>query len=148
MNFVANRDKSPGRVECGAFANLALEAIERACKKCNDIPFADHYAPPPVSDEITGTPQYPNWIELSDLQKMSALESIIQSDIRPYIELDAGGIEISKVEGYKIVIVYQGACTSCYSATGATLSAIQKILRTKVHADIEVIPDSSVLTFS
>jgi len=59
------------------------------------------------------------------------------------VELDAGGVEVVKVEENRVTIVYSGNCTSCYSATGATLEAIGNILRRKVYPDLMVIPDLS-----
>lgn len=62
--------------------------------------------------------------------------------MRPYIALDAGGIEvINLIEDKQVIIAYQGSCTSCYSSIGTTLSYIQQTLRAKVHPDLVVIPD-------
>jgi NifU-like protein len=77
-------------------------------------------------------------------QQMTVLEQIIASDIRPYVELDAGGVQVLEVVAHReVIIAYQGSCTTCHSATGATLNAIQQILRTKVHPELVVIPDMS-----
>ena len=40
----------------------------------------------------------------------------------------------------ELIISYQGACTSCHASTGSTLSAIQKILRARVHPSLFVTP--------
>jgi NifU-like protein len=72
------------------------------------------------------------------------LEEIIARDIRPYIELDAGGIQvIDLTTENEVLIAYQGSCTSCFSATGTTLSYIQQVLRAKVHPSLVVVPDLS-----
>ena len=144
-NHVSHKGKS-FPIETFPHINLALFALQNALEKCTDIPFADSYAPPPVVG-IEGEPQYPNFPELNLEQKKEIINQIIQSDIQPYIELDAGGIEISKIEDLTITVKYSGTCTSCYSATGATLNAIQQILKTKVNKDIIVAADASVLTF-
>jgi NifU-like protein len=142
------KDKEAFPEETYAHLNLALQAIDEASDCCMDIPLADSYVPPPVAriDANGEHSAYPNWDSLSMKQQISVIEEIIASDIRPYIELDAGGIEIlSFLNGRELLIAYKGACTSCYSATGATLEAIQQILRSKVHPDIQVIPDLSFL---
>lgn len=135
--------------ETYAHINLVLAAIDEACDQCMDIPLPEEYVAPPLSDPSMSLGEarvYPGWDELSTSQQIYVIEEVIASDIRPYIELDAGGIEIvSLVEGRQLTIAYKGACTSCHSATGATLSAIQQILRIKVHPDIVVIPDMSFL---
>jgi NifU-like protein len=146
------RDKK----ECPAFPetaskalNLVISALEAVSEQCLDIPFIEHYVSPPLDMmEYTeeGQSYYPHWMELEISQKMAVLEEIIAEHVRPYIELDAGGIHLLNIVNEKEVIIgYEGSCTSCYSATGATLNAIQQILRTKVHPGIIVIPDLSFL---
>ena len=130
----------------GRYLNLVLEAIENGAEKCLDIPFADTYAAPPItsldSEEAT---VYPGWESLSEAQQMHVVEEVIASDIRPYVELDAGGVSVqSVVQSKEVIIVYQGACTTCYSSTGATLTAIQQILRRRVHPELVVVPNLSV----
>jgi NifU-like protein len=88
---------------------------------------------------------YPNWEELSNKQQITVIEEVIATDIRPYIELDAGGIEIVDLKGKDLFIAYKGNCTTCYSSIGSTLQAIQQILSAKIHPQIRVIPDSSFL---
>jgi NifU-like protein len=128
--------------------NLVLEAAEAAAILCMDIPLSDSYVPTPVqAAEWSGEARpYPGWESLSEKQQVAVIEEVIASDIRPYIELDAGGIEIvSWTDRRRLVIAYKGACTTCYSSIGSTLQAIQQILSAKVHPDIIVIPDSSFL---
>ena len=123
--------------------NLVLEAIDSAKEKCLDLPLPTNYSAPPISLGGTGEKsEVPNWKELTNEQKIAIIEKILDEDIRPYIALDAGGVKVVKVlEGGEIVIRYEGACTSCYSSIGTTLSFIQQTLRYKVHPNIELIPD-------
>lgn len=135
--------------EAFPYMNLVLTALDQALEKCRDIPLPENYVVSPVQKEGEEQTQYPGWKELSTIQKIAVLEEVIEKDIRPYIELDAGGIKILELkEDKELVIAYQGACTSCYSATGATLNAIQQILRSKVYPDLIVTPDLSFLTYS
>lgn len=127
--------------------NLVVDAIEDAHRACHGIPLADNYTAPPVTGHnieiVDGG--YPGFKELPIKQKLAVIEEVVAREVRPYIELDAGGIEvlncIQGVEGYEVIIVYQGACTSCHSSTGATLSYIQQILRAKIDPSITVTPD-------
>ncbi len=141
-----NRPAFPEDV--GSHINLALSALEEALGQCDDIPLPTSYTPPTPFQADGESTCIENWLDLSVEEKKQVIEGVIASDIRPYIELDAGGIEIAKLEGYKLTIAYQGACTTCYSAVGSTLSAIQGILRQKVHPQIEVEPDASALSLS
>lgn len=123
--------------------NLVVDAIEEACLVCQDIPLAESYVAPPImSREIEVVDGgYPGWRELTIAQKLAVLEQVIAEEVRPYIELDAGGVEvINFLNDKEVIIAYQGTCTSCHSSTGATLSFIQEILRAKVCPDLDVIP--------
>lgn len=125
--------------------NLIVDSIECAAKQCVDIILPEEYVPTPIQANLEGEP-YPGWDSLSLKQQLVILEDVIAIDVRPYIELDAGGIEIvSLTNGRELLIAYKGACTTCHSSTGSTLQAIQQILSLKIHPDIRVIPDSSFL---
>lgn len=128
--------------EVGKYLNHVIDAIEKACEQCRDIPLADTYAAPPMSLEEEAAVEYPGWPGLSTKQKITVIEEVIASDIRPYIQLDAGDVKVlNLLDEKEVVIAYSGACTSCYSSTGATLNAIQQILRMKVHPHLIVTPN-------
>lgn len=146
------RDKSHDSAfpaEASAYLNLVLFAIEEAAEQCLDIPLPEEYVVSPVSAEPSHAGdlrEYPGWKELSTKQKIAVIEEVIDKEVRPYIELDAGGVRVlNLLEDREVIIAYEGACTSCHSATGSTLTAIQQILRTRVHPSLTVTPDSSFL---
>lgn len=132
--------------ETSPHLNLVLEAMDHAAESCEDIRLASNYVAPPapmdIGEVLVGG--YPGWEKLSKEQKMALIEQIIARDVRPYIEMDAGGITVlDLVNGSEVLIAYQGSCTSCFSATGTTLSYIQQVLRGKVHPSLSVTPDLS-----
>lgn len=130
--------------ETAPHLNLALEAIDEAAEQCTDLPLPTSYVAPPVSGPITGVIEggYPGWEEMGLKKRLALIEQVIGQDVRPYIEMDAGGVEVlNLLNEREVIIAYQGACTSCFSATGATLSYIQQVLRAKVHPDLIVIPE-------
>lgn len=123
---------------------LIIEAIHDNADHCNDLPLAATYAAPPVSADqmaIEGN-GYPGWMELSYQQKLAVIEQVLDDDVRPYISLDAGGVNVLNLqENTRLIIGYSGTCTSCYASVGTTLSYIQQVLRAKVHPDLTVIPE-------
>ncbi len=141
------RDKADNAAfpeEAYSFLNFILEALDKTCEDCAGIPLSQTYVAPPITnreiDIVEGG--YPGWSELGLKQKLAVIEEVIAKEIRPYIELDAGGVEVINLLNEKeVIIAYQGSCTSCFSATGATLSFIQQVLRAKVHPDLDVIPN-------
>jgi NifU-like protein len=126
--------------------NLVLEAVEEAAQQCMDIPIDETELSSPLTPEMMSGGGIEGWEELTQKAKLSIIEQVIQTEIRPYIELDAGGIQIIDLsDKHELTIAYQGSCTSCHSATGSTLTAIQNILQAKVFHAIQVIPDLSYL---
>ena len=128
--------------------NLVLSAIEEATEKCMDIPLKDPSVTPPVPGDNTAEGGDPNWHLFSPDEKLDHIKEVIRDEIQPYIELDAGGIEVSAFKDEReVIIAYQGACTTCPSSTGATLDAIQQILRSRLSPSLEVKPDLSLLQY-
>ena len=127
--------------------NLVIEALDDALSACSDMSITNYADAPPVpfeSKEETG--ERLDWGILNKEEKIKAIKALIKEDIQPYIELDAGGLEVLDLKDEReVVIAYQGACVSCPSSTGATLDAIQHILQTKIHPTLVVKPDLSFL---
>jgi len=128
-----------------SYLNLILDLIEQAARRCFDIPFADSFTTSPIDVPSQQSSIYPGWELLSSEQKLALVEELLTREVRPYIELDAGGIEVRSFEGDELKIAYQGNCTSCYSAIGGTLTAIQQVLRSRLHPALTVIPDLTSL---
>lgn len=145
------RDKNDLKNDIAAFPeeayseiNAVLEALDKVADDCQGIPLSQSYVAPPITGRDIEIVEggYPGFTELTLKQKLAVIEEVIAKEIRPYIELDAGGVEvINLLNDKEVIIAYQGSCTSCYSATGATLSFIQQVLRAKVHPDLDVIPN-------
>jgi len=140
------RDKNdtPAFLEEGMSSlRYVVEAIKEASKSCEGIPLQENYIAPPLMghsvDVVEGG--WPGFSDLPLKQKLQVIEQVLNEEVRPFIEMDAGGVEvINLIEGKEVVIAYQGSCTSCHSATGATLSYIQQVLRAKVDPAITVTP--------
>lgn len=128
--------------ECYAHLNQVLSAIDKAVQQCLDIPFAATYDMTPIENDFGEIPGgLPGWEQFPSSQKIKIIEEIIDKEIRPYIELDAGGVQVVRfIDDREVVISYEGACTTCHSSTGSTLSAIQQILRARVHPTLFVTP--------
>lgn len=135
--------------ETASHLNLVIDAIEQTAQSCKDLPVASSYIAPPAqlpSSPLEGG--YPDWDTFSKEQQVAIIEEVMDKEIRPYIEMDAGGVEVlDLVNSREVLIAYSGACTSCYSSVGATLNYIQQILQSKVHQDLAVVPDMENMSF-
>lgn len=119
--------------------NLAIDAIEAAVEECKALPLPTNYVTPIVAEGVKSQ-QYPGWLELSKHEQLQLVEELFSEEIRPYIELDEGGVRVLDINGNEVSIAYEGACTTCYSSVGSTLSSIQNILQTKLYPSLVVVP--------
>lgn len=75
---------------------------------------------------------------LSIVQKINAVDKIIDDKIREYLHADGGDldfIELKETNGLTdVYISYVGACGSCESS-GGTLVSIQRILNGQLETD-------------
>lgn len=129
--------------ETFTYLNLALSAIDRAAQQCMDIPFVSNYDATPIEYDFAPIPGgIPEWETFPTEQKRKIIEEVIEKEVRPYIELDAGGVKVVDFRKEKDVhISYEGSCTTCHSSTGSTLTAIQQILQSRIHPSLNVIPE-------
>jgi len=83
-----------------------------------------------------------NFKEKTLVQKINAIDAIIEESIRDFLQKDSGDLELMNVEEKNdlilVYIEYQGACVSCPSS-GGTLMSIQNILQRKLSEDIRVL---------
>lgn len=128
--------------ETFSYLNQAISAIDRAVYQCLDIPFAADHDVTPIEYDFAEIPGgIPGWPDFTTEQKRKIIEEVIDKEIRPYVELDAGGIKVIAFNhDQEVVITYEGSCTTCHSSTGSTLTAIQRILKARVHPSLTVTP--------
>jgi NifU-like protein len=77
------------------------------------------------------------------VQKIKAVESILEQYIRPTLKADGGDVDlldIKETDGtFEVLIKYQGECMSCSMNTTTTLAGIEDMLNFKLKAPIKVI---------
>ncbi len=82
--------------------------------------------------------------DMTVVQKLKAIEEIIDEYIRPMLVMDGGNLEILDIkenEDYTdIYIRYLGACSGCASSATGTLYAIKAILKEKIDEGIRIFP--------
>jgi len=82
--------------------------------------------------------------KMTIVQRIKAVDAVIDEYIRPMLVMDGGDMEIIDIKEnlpyYDIYIRYLGACGSCASGSTGTLYAIESTLRQKVDENIRVLP--------
>ncbi|MCK5110133.1 MAG: iron-sulfur cluster assembly scaffold protein [Arcobacteraceae bacterium] len=130
------------------------------CKSCirpgghepKDIYLVDILADVRAEMEQTRLEEAANTTESGDnsfdkmtiVQRIKAVDAVIDEYIRPMLVMDGGDMEIIDIKEnlpyYDIYIRYLGACGSCASGSTGTLYAIESTLRAKVDENIRVLP--------
>jgi NifU-like protein len=82
--------------------------------------------------------------KMTIVQRIKAVDAVIDEYIRPMLVMDGGNMEIIDIKEnlpyYDIYIRYLGACSSCASGSTGTLYAIESTLKQKVDENIRVLP--------
>jgi len=82
--------------------------------------------------------------KMTMVQRIKAVDVVIDEYIRPMLVMDGGDMEIIDIKEnlpyYDIYIRYLGACGSCASGSTGTLYAIEATLKQKVDENIRVLP--------
>ncbi|HSQ42692.1 MAG TPA: NifU family protein [Fibrobacteraceae bacterium] len=82
------------------------------------------------------------WFTLDEVEKLRRIDDCLDKNVRQALHLDGGGLEILElVNGTKLRIRYQGACSGCGAATGGTLIFIENQLRENVYYNLSVEPE-------
>jgi NifU-like protein len=78
------------------------------------------------------------------VQKLKAVDKVIDDNIRQMLIMDGGDMEILDIKengaNIDIYIRYLGACNGCASSSTGTLFAIENILKEKLDENIRVLP--------
>ena len=74
--------------------------------------------------------------EMTLVQRIKAIDSVLDEDIRPMLVMDGGNMEIIDIKEnlphYDLYIRYLGSCSGCASGSTGTLYAIESILQQKL----------------
>lgn len=129
------------------WSNLWLQALEECCHQAADIECPEPALETPFSAEgLTPGEPYPGWDEMINSARVTIIEQCLDAEVRPYIALDAGGIEVLALHELTLKIRYSGTCTSCPSSIGTTLRAIQQTLQARIHPSLTVEPQLDLKT--
>ncbi|MFW6357620.1 MAG: Fe-S cluster assembly protein NifU [Chroococcales cyanobacterium] len=81
---------------------------------------------------IQRTPTTPNPKTLTNLQKITLIQRVIDEEIRPVLAEDGGDMELFDVVGDVVKVILKGACNNCASSTQTLKIAIEATLRDRV----------------
>jgi NifU-like protein len=92
----------------------------------------------PVEKVAASAPQVSPVKPLTNLQKITLIQQVIESEIRPVLAEDGGDVELFDVEGDRVKVILKGACGSCESSTATLKFAIEARLRDRIGPNLTV----------
>ncbi len=75
---------------------------------------------------------------LTNLQKITLIQKVIDQEIRPILAEDGGDMELFDVEGDVVKVILKGACSGCASSTETLKLAIESTLKDRVLPSLTV----------
>ncbi|MGK7951526.1 MAG: Fe-S cluster assembly protein NifU [Xenococcaceae cyanobacterium] len=75
---------------------------------------------------------------LTNLQKITLIQRVIDEEIRPILAEDGGDMELFDVEGDVVKVILKGACSGCASSTETLKLAIEATLKDRVLPSLTV----------
>jgi Fe-S cluster biogenesis protein NfuA len=77
-------------------------------------------------------------LSAEDQQRLDMINTLLDEQIRPYLQGDGGDLFVVGLEGNRLAVHYQGACGSCPSSISGTLAGIEYLVKS-IDPDIEVV---------
>lgn len=75
---------------------------------------------------------------LTNIQKITLIQQVLDSEIRPMLIADGGDVQLHDVDGDRVLVKLQGACGSCASSTETLKYAIEAKLKDLVLPTLTV----------
>jgi NifU-like protein len=75
---------------------------------------------------------------LTNLEKITRIQRVIEDEVRPLLALDGGDLELHDIQGDRVQVVLKGSCHNCASVMTTLKLAIEKTLRDRVSPDLIV----------
>ena len=104
---------------------VALEK-EKSIEVATEIATAKQPSPSPTAKPLT------------NLQKITLIQRVIDEEIRPILAEDGGDMELFDVEGDVVKVILKGACSGCASSTETLKLAIEATLKDRVLPSLTV----------
>lgn len=76
---------------------------------------------------------------MSDAEILEAVEKIMDAEVNPALAGHGGGAKITTVKDGKVYVELQGGCRGCMGARMTMKNGIERILKEKVPAVLEVV---------
>ncbi len=78
------------------------------------------------------------WVDIGLFEKVRRIETVLDQHVRPALASDGGGIDLVDLQNDELMVQYHGACGSCSSSIGGTLTFIQDSLNSHLGTVLRI----------
>jgi len=76
-----------------------------------------------------------------EVELVKKIKELIDTYVKPAVEMDGGNIEFKKFDKGKVIVVLQGSCSGCPSSTVTLKAGIEGMLKRMVPEVTEVVAE-------
>lgn len=76
--------------------------------------------------------------DLTIVEKIKEVENVLNTEVKPRLNLDGGSIELVDIQGSTITVRMLGMCGGCANAKNTIKSFVEKVLKEKLDPSLEV----------
>lgn len=95
-----------------------------------------------ILDKVNGVNEASNapktFAQMTLVEKIRKIEQVLESDVRPMLNMDGGSAELVDVNGTVVKVRLVGMCSGCAGAAGTLKHVIEKALQEKVDPSLTV----------
>ncbi len=146
LNDLTTVEQITDYTKAGAFCKSCIRPGGHEAKDIYLVDLLEEYEKEKMSRSADASASGANlaFIDMTLVQKLKAVDKVIDDNIRQMLIMDGGDMEILDIKengaNIDIYIRYLGACNGCASSSTGTLFAIENILKEKLDENIRVLP--------
>jgi NifU-like protein len=152
-NHLTNAEEVTNYIKAGGGCGSCLAEIDdlvievtQEQEKLNTAASLSAPIPQPTEATATTTPstspikeeKSPPPATLTNLQKITLIQQVLETEIRPTLAYDGGDVELHDVEGDRVKVILKGSCDGCPSVMITLKMAIEKRLQERVSPNLMV----------
>lgn len=146
LNDLTSVESITDYTKAGAFCKSCIRPGGHEAKDIYLVDLLQEYEKEKITKaaNASGSGSTLSFAEMTLVQKIKAVDKVVDDNIRQMLVMDGGDMEILDIKEngvhIDIYIRYLGACNGCASSSTGTLFAIENILKEKLDQNIRVLP--------
>jgi len=148
LNDLTTIEQITDYTKAGAFCKSCIRPGGHEEKDIYLVDLLEEYEKEKMAESATlgntSTGSAVDFAKMTIVQKIKAVDKVVDDNIRQMLIMDGGDMEILDIKengvNFDIYIRYLGACNGCASSSTGTLFAIENILKEKLDENIRVLP--------